>query len=146
MKALSPEAVKRLALAHGAKLNTASSGGVDLNALAQAVWEYATRTLTAGAGHTHPCGRARDERRNHHRQRHLGRPLAGGVMGAFSASAFAIAAFSVAAFSFDAVTPTAAPDLAYYSVAEDVRQAHMRQLKEEDELIFALIQQFVLET
>jgi hypothetical protein len=29
----------------GAKLNTASSGGVDLNALAQAVWEYATRTV-----------------------------------------------------------------------------------------------------
>ena len=36
----------------GAKLNTASSGGVDLNALAQAVWEYATRTLTAGAALT----------------------------------------------------------------------------------------------
>ena len=32
----------------GAKLNTASSGGVDMNALAQAVWEYATRTLTSG--------------------------------------------------------------------------------------------------
>lgn len=31
----------------GAKLNTASSGGVDLNALAQAVWAYATRTLTS---------------------------------------------------------------------------------------------------
>ncbi len=30
----------------GAKLNTASSGGVDLNALAQAVWEYATRNLS----------------------------------------------------------------------------------------------------
>ena len=29
----------------GAKLNTASSGGVDLNALAQAVWEYATRKV-----------------------------------------------------------------------------------------------------
>jgi hypothetical protein len=32
----------------GAKLNTASSGGVDLNALAEAVWEYVDRTLTAG--------------------------------------------------------------------------------------------------
>lgn len=31
----------------GAKLNTASSGWVDMNALAQAVWEYATRTLTS---------------------------------------------------------------------------------------------------
>lgn len=31
----------------GAKLNTASSGGVDLDALAAAVWAYATRTLTA---------------------------------------------------------------------------------------------------
>lgn len=30
----------------GAKLNTASSGGVDLDALAQAVWEYATRNLS----------------------------------------------------------------------------------------------------
>jgi len=30
----------------GAKLNSAASGGVDLNALAQAVWEYATRGLT----------------------------------------------------------------------------------------------------
>lgn len=29
----------------GGKLNTASSGGVDLNALAQAVWEYATRKV-----------------------------------------------------------------------------------------------------
>lgn len=34
----------------GNKLNTASSGGVDMNALAQAVWEYATRTLTSGGG------------------------------------------------------------------------------------------------
>lgn len=34
----------------GSKLNTASSGGVDMNALAQAVWEYATRTLTSGGG------------------------------------------------------------------------------------------------
>ena len=32
----------------GNKLNTASSGGVDLNALAQAVWEYIDRTLTSG--------------------------------------------------------------------------------------------------
>lgn len=32
----------------GNKLNTASSGGVDIDALAQAVWEYATRTLTSG--------------------------------------------------------------------------------------------------
>ena len=32
----------------GKALSTASSGGVDLDALAQAVWEYATRTLTAG--------------------------------------------------------------------------------------------------
>ena len=31
----------------GNKLNTASSGGVDLNALAQAVWEYVDRTLTS---------------------------------------------------------------------------------------------------
>ena len=31
----------------GAKLNAASSGGVDLNALAQAVWEYAQREVTA---------------------------------------------------------------------------------------------------
>jgi hypothetical protein len=31
----------------GAKLNTASSGGVDLDALAAAVWAYATRTLTS---------------------------------------------------------------------------------------------------
>lgn len=30
----------------GAKLNTASSGGVDLSALAQAVWAHATRSLT----------------------------------------------------------------------------------------------------
>lgn len=36
----------------GGKLNTASSGGVDLNALAQAVWEHATRTLTNAAGLT----------------------------------------------------------------------------------------------
>lgn len=34
----------------GNKLNTASSGGVDIEALAQAVWEYTTRTLTAGGG------------------------------------------------------------------------------------------------
>lgn len=34
----------------GNKLNTASSGGVDLNALAQAVWEYSTRELTGGTG------------------------------------------------------------------------------------------------
>lgn len=33
----------------GAKLNSATSGGVDLNALAQAVWEYATRGLTESA-------------------------------------------------------------------------------------------------
>lgn len=33
----------------GAKLNTASSGGVDLDALAAAVWAYATRTLTGSA-------------------------------------------------------------------------------------------------
>lgn len=33
----------------GGKLNTASSGGVDLAALAQAVWLYAERTLTGGA-------------------------------------------------------------------------------------------------
>ena len=30
----------------GGKLNTASSGGVDLNALAQSVWQYATRSLS----------------------------------------------------------------------------------------------------
>ena len=34
----------------GAKLNTASSGGVDMNALAQAVWEYGMRSLTESAG------------------------------------------------------------------------------------------------
>lgn len=34
----------------GNKLNTASSGGVDLNALAEAVWEYVDRTLTSGGG------------------------------------------------------------------------------------------------
>lgn len=33
----------------GSKLNTASSGGVDLDALAQAVWEYLDRTLTSGS-------------------------------------------------------------------------------------------------
>lgn len=33
----------------GARLNAAAVGGVDLDALAQAVWEHATRTLTAGA-------------------------------------------------------------------------------------------------
>jgi hypothetical protein len=33
----------------GAKLNTASSGGVDMNALAQAVWEYGMRSLTESA-------------------------------------------------------------------------------------------------
>lgn len=36
----------------GAKLNTASSGGVDMNALAQAVWEYGMRSLTESAGLT----------------------------------------------------------------------------------------------
>lgn len=36
----------------GAKLNTASSGGVDMNALAEAVWEYVDRTLTANPGIT----------------------------------------------------------------------------------------------
>lgn len=33
----------------GNKLNTASSGGVDLDALAAAVWAYLNRTLTAGS-------------------------------------------------------------------------------------------------
>lgn len=33
----------------GAKLNTASSGGVDLDALAAAVWAYTVRSLTSGA-------------------------------------------------------------------------------------------------
>ena len=33
----------------GKTLSTASSGGVDLNALAAAVWAYATRELTSGA-------------------------------------------------------------------------------------------------
>jgi hypothetical protein len=32
----------------GKALSTAGAGGVDLNALAAAVWAYATRTLTAG--------------------------------------------------------------------------------------------------
>jgi hypothetical protein len=67
-------------------------------------------------------------------------------MAGFSASAFAIAAFSVAAFSFDAgATPNAPPDLAYYSVGETVLEARMRQQLEEDEIILALIQQFVME-
>jgi hypothetical protein len=39
----------------GAKLNTASSGGVDMELLAQAVWEYATRTLTSGGGGATPA-------------------------------------------------------------------------------------------
>jgi hypothetical protein len=34
----------------GKALSTAGAGGVDLNALAAAVWAYATRTLTAGGG------------------------------------------------------------------------------------------------
>lgn len=34
----------------GNAMALASSGGVDYNALAEAVWEYATRTLTAGGG------------------------------------------------------------------------------------------------
>lgn len=34
----------------GKALGTASSGGVDLNLMAQAVWEYVSRTLTAGGG------------------------------------------------------------------------------------------------
>lgn len=34
----------------GLALSTASSGGVDYNLLAQAVWEYVTRTLTSGGG------------------------------------------------------------------------------------------------
>lgn len=33
----------------GKSLSTASSGGVDLNLMAQAVWEYVSRTLTEGA-------------------------------------------------------------------------------------------------
>lgn len=36
----------------GQKLNSAASGGVDLNALAAAVWEYATRTLTSATNST----------------------------------------------------------------------------------------------
>jgi hypothetical protein len=36
----------------GSKLNTASSGGVDLDALAAAVWAYINRTLTANPGVT----------------------------------------------------------------------------------------------
>lgn len=38
----------------GAKLNTASSGGVDLDALATAVWSYINRTLTAGGSGATP--------------------------------------------------------------------------------------------
>lgn len=34
----------------GGKLNAAASGGVDLNALAEAVWEYIDRTLTSSGG------------------------------------------------------------------------------------------------
>ena len=34
----------------GAKLNLASSGWVDMNALAQVVWEYGVRSLTESAG------------------------------------------------------------------------------------------------
>jgi hypothetical protein len=40
------------ALSMGAKLNSAASGGVDLNALAAAVWAYAARTLTEEIGLT----------------------------------------------------------------------------------------------
>jgi hypothetical protein len=32
----------------GSILNTASTGGVDYNLLAQAIWEYTERTLTSG--------------------------------------------------------------------------------------------------
>jgi len=38
----------------GSKLNAAGSGGVDLNALAEAVWEYVDRTLTAGGSGATP--------------------------------------------------------------------------------------------
>jgi hypothetical protein len=64
-------------------------------------------------------------------------------MGAFSATAFAIAAFSTAAFSFDAVTPTSAyaEPPTYYSVTD----AHAQYLQDEDEMILAIIQQFVME-
>lgn len=34
----------------GKSLSTASSGGVDLNLMAQAVWDYVSRTLTEGGG------------------------------------------------------------------------------------------------
>jgi hypothetical protein len=71
-------------------------------------------------------------------------------MGGFSSSAFSVLAFSVAAFSFDAVTPPAAvtPEQPkYYSVDNGAAQrAHRRQQLEEDEVMLAVIQQFVLET
>jgi hypothetical protein len=38
----------------GKALATASSGGVDLNLMAQAVWEYVSRTLTSGGGGATP--------------------------------------------------------------------------------------------
>lgn len=38
----------------GKALGTASSGGVDLNLMAQAVWEYVSRTLTSGGGGATP--------------------------------------------------------------------------------------------
>ena len=67
------------------------------------------------------------------------------MFSAFSKAAFSVAAFSTAAFAFDAVTPTAPEPPAYYSVGEDIRQAHMRQLQEEDEILLTLIQLFVTE-
>jgi hypothetical protein len=36
----------------GNKLNSAASGGVDYNSLAQSVWEYVDRSLTTGTGLT----------------------------------------------------------------------------------------------
>ena len=70
-------------------------------------------------------------------------------MGGFSSSSFAVAAFSVAAFSFNTTPPavvTPAETLKYYTVDNGAQIALRRQQLEEDEVILALIQQFVLET
>jgi hypothetical protein len=70
-------------------------------------------------------------------------------MGGFSASSFAVTAFSVAAFAFDSVSPpvTVTPEPPrYYSVDNGAAQrAHRRQQLEEDEVILAIVQQFVME-
>lgn len=68
--------------------------------------------------------------------------------GGFSSASFAVAAFSVAAFAFDAAPVTVIPEPPkYYSVDNGaVQKAHRRQQLEEDEVILAIVQQFVMET